>query len=116
MRLTRGKRWVSIQLNRLAGCPPVLPLRSRAAHRAHTKRLRSGQGSRAADGLECRSMVGRGPAALIACVAVLGAAATARAAEYDLVPIEAKAADGIVLRGHAYLPKQAQQPLGTVLS
>ena len=61
-------------------------------------------------------MVGRGLAVLIACVAVLGAATTARAAEYDLVPIEAKAADGIVLRGHAYLPKQAQRPLGTVLS
>src|SRR2546423_6481586 len=60
-------------------------------------------------------MVGRGLTALIACVAVLGTATTARAAQYDLVPIEAKAADGIVLRGHAYEPKQAQRPLGTVL-
>ena len=64
------------------------------------------------------SVLGRGLTALIACVAALaaGGATTARAAEYDLVPIEAKAADGTALRGHAYLPKQAPRPLATVLS
>jgi len=63
-------------------------------------------------------VLGRGLIALVACVAALaaGAATMARAAEYDLVPIEAKAADGTALRGHAYLPKQAPRPLATVLS
>src|SRR3954462_12677113 len=60
-------------------------------------------------------MVRRGLIALLSCVVLLGAATSARAADYDLVPIEAKAADGIVLRGHAYLPKQAPRPLATVL-
>src|SRR3954466_5022947 len=61
-------------------------------------------------------MVRRGLIALLSCVVLLGATTSARAAEYDLVPIEAKAADGIVLRGHAYLPKKAPRPLATVLS
>ena len=58
----------------------------------------------------------RGVRALFACLAAFAIpAATASAAEYDTLPFEAKADDGVVLRGHVFLPKQAPRPLGTVL-
>ena len=58
---------------------------------------------------------GAGNALLVALALAVGAAAPAAAADYDTVPLEAKAADGTVLRGHVYLPKQAPRPLATVL-
>lgn len=51
--------------------------------------------------------------AVILCVLV--PASPAAAAEVETVTLDARAADGTVLRGHAYLPKQASRPLGTVL-
>jgi X-Pro dipeptidyl-peptidase len=52
-------------------------------------------------------------------LAALGLALTAgpaaAATEIDTVPLEAKAADGVVLRGHVYLPKGRPRPLATVL-
>src|SRR3954469_21184023 len=58
---------------------------------------------------------GTGTALAVALAFAVGAAAPAMAADYDTVPLEAHAADGTVLRGHVYLPKQAARPLGTVL-
>src|SRR4051794_31771012 len=45
----------------------------------------------------------------------LTATPAAAATEIDTVPFEAKADDGVVLRGHVYLPKGAPRPLATVL-
>ena len=42
-------------------------------------------------------------------------AGPASAAEYETVPFETAAADGIVLRGHAFLPEGRERPLATVL-
>ena len=48
---------------------------------------------------------GTGTALVVALAFAVGAAAPATAADDDTVPIEAHAADGVVLRGHVYLPK-----------
>jgi predicted acyl esterase len=42
-------------------------------------------------------------------------AGSASAAEVETVPFESEAADGIVLRGHAFLPVGRERPLATVL-
>jgi pimeloyl-ACP methyl ester carboxylesterase len=42
-------------------------------------------------------------------------AAPAAAAEVETVPFETRASDGVALRGHVFLPKQASRPLATVL-
>jgi putative CocE/NonD family hydrolase len=54
-------------------------------------------------------------ASLVVALVLAVAAGPATAAEIETVPFEAAAADGVVLRGHAYLPKQAPRPLATVL-
>src|SRR4051794_3723689 len=52
---------------------------------------------------------------LAALALALTATPAAAATEIDTVPFEAKADDGVVLRGHVYLPKGAPRPLATVL-
>lgn len=43
------------------------------------------------------------------------AAAPAPAAEVETRPFDARSSDGTMLRGHVFLPKQAERPLATVL-
>ena len=59
----------------------------------------------------------RGVAGVALALAVLVTAAlpAASAAEVETVPFETKSFDGVTLRGHVFLPKQAQKPLGTIL-
>src|SRR3954462_12409682 len=62
-----------------------------------------------------RGAMGRGIVLAVLAALALAVPASAAAAEYDTVPFAAKAADGVVLRGHVYLPKSAPRPLATVL-
>ena len=52
---------------------------------------------------------------LVCCALVALLSSPAQAADVEIVPFEAVAADGTALRGHSYLPTGAQAPLATVL-
>lgn len=52
---------------------------------------------------------------MLAAVVLLVSAVAASAAEVETLPFEARAADGVALRGHVTLPKAASRPLATVL-
>lgn len=78
-----------------------------------TTRLWRGTTAAAGRGDNLRGM--RPAGVLVAMLAALATAGPAGAAEVETLPFEARSADGTALRGHVFLPKQAQRPLATVL-